>query len=166
MKDWRAVDSETITLPKPLRPFFPATNTRAGLKIHKVYSFGSNNIVGFHLSPARRHDSSQLRIDESWRDIGLLVDLGYASIDRIRRCKRHDVGLVMRLKKGWKPALLAMINAMGEQIELAGEPTRDGSASSRPSTSQALQTTAHPPAITGGGIGGKSLNWSRMFRNA
>lgn len=122
MKDWRAVDSETITLPKPLLPFFPATRTRAGLKIHKVYSFGCNNIVGFHLSPARRHDSSQLRIDESWRDIGLLVDLGYASIDRIRRCKRHGVGLVMRLKKGWKPALLAMINAMGEQIELAGEP--------------------------------------------
>ncbi len=36
MKDWRAVDSETLTLLPPLLPFFPATTARAGLKIHKT----------------------------------------------------------------------------------------------------------------------------------
>lgn len=122
MKDWRAVDSETVTLHDALLPFFPATSKRAGLKIHKTYSFGRNNIVGFHLSEARRHDSSQLRIDESWCGMGLLIDLGYASIERIRRCKRYDVGLVLRLKKGWKPSLLAMVDLAGERVELEGAP--------------------------------------------
>jgi hypothetical protein len=100
MKDWLAVDSETVTLYNALWPFFPATSKRAGVKLHKLYSFGRNNTVGVHLSAARRHDSSQFRIDESWRGKGLLVDLGYASLDRIRRCKRHGVGLILRLKKG------------------------------------------------------------------
>jgi hypothetical protein len=122
MKDWRAVDSETVTLRPDLLPVFPATTARAGLKIHKTYSFGRNNIVDFHLSPARCHDSSQLTIDDTWRDIGLLIDLGYASIDRIRRCKRHGVGLILRLKKGWKPALLALHELSGERVELSGEP--------------------------------------------
>ncbi|MFT5683349.1 MAG: hypothetical protein ACI8RZ_004280 [Myxococcota bacterium] len=122
MKDWRAVDSETVTLLPPLLSFFPATKKRAGLKIHKTDSFGRNNMVDFHLSPARRHDSSQLTIDETWRGMGLLIDLGYASIQRIRHCKRYDVGLILRLKKGWKPSLLAMVDLSGERVELAGKP--------------------------------------------
>ena len=138
MKDWRAVDSETVTLRDDLLPFFPATSKRAGVKLHKTYSFGRNNIVDIHLSEARRHDSSQLHIDESWRGIGLLVDLGYASIERIRRCKRYEVGLILRLKKGWKPSLLAVIDMAGERVELEGQPVSTGllempsSESSRP----------------------------------
>jgi len=88
MKDWRVVDSETVTLQKNLLPFFSATTKRAGVKIHKTFSFGRNTLVDVHLSPARQHDSPHLRIDESWRGYGLLIDLGYASSSGGHPCRR------------------------------------------------------------------------------
>ncbi len=57
VKDWLAVDSETVTLPDELAEVFPATSTAAGLKVHKVYSLGRNNIVGIEITPARDHDA-------------------------------------------------------------------------------------------------------------
>jgi len=122
MKDWRIVDSETIRLRPALEWLFPATSTKAALKIHKVFSLGRNNIIDFHISPAREHDSPHLEIDESWRGTGLLIDLGYASLDRIRKCRMHGVGLVMRLKSGWKPSLLRLAREGGELVELEGHP--------------------------------------------
>jgi len=120
-KDWRAVDSETITLRPALRWIFPAAKG-AGIKVHKVFSIGRNNIIDYRISPAVEHDSPHLQIDETWRGYGLLIDLGYASTDRIRRCKRHGVGLVMRLKSGWKPRLLKMVRDSGEVLYFEGEP--------------------------------------------
>ena len=64
---------------------------------------GRGNLVTFHLSPAREHDNPHLTVDEARRRTGLLVDLGYASFDLLRRCKAHDVRYVIRLKESWKP---------------------------------------------------------------
>ncbi|MSP73876.1 MAG: hypothetical protein EXR76_17225, partial [Myxococcales bacterium] len=58
--DWQVVDSETVTLRAPLAGAFPATSTPAGLKIHKRYSLGRGNIVGYDISPAREHDGPHL----------------------------------------------------------------------------------------------------------
>ena len=77
MKGWLAVDSETVTLPDELAENFPATSTAAGLKVHKVYSLGRNNIVGIEITPARYPDAPVLRLQERWRGMGLIVDLGY-----------------------------------------------------------------------------------------
>jgi Transposase DDE domain len=54
------------------------------------------------LSPAREHDSRNLEIDASWRGCGLLVDLAYASVARLRACNTHGVRLVIRLKDNLK----------------------------------------------------------------
>jgi hypothetical protein len=59
--------------------------------------------VRYHFSPAREHDSRHLTIDEAWRGCGLLADLGYASLERLRACHAHDVRFVIRLKDNWKP---------------------------------------------------------------
>jgi hypothetical protein len=55
------------------------------------------------LSPAREHDSRHLQIDESWRGYGLLADLAYASLARLRACDTHGVRYVIRLQENWKP---------------------------------------------------------------
>jgi len=71
--------------------------------VHKVLSVGCGAPVGYHFSPAREHDSRHLQIDESWQGCGLLADLAYASLARLRACNAYGVRLVIRLKDNWKP---------------------------------------------------------------
>ena len=103
VKDWYIVDSTTVTVRDALREEFPGTGDYAAIKVHKVLSVGCGAPVRYHFSPAREHDSRHLHIDESWRDCGLLADLAYASLDRLRACEAHGVRFVIRLKDNWKP---------------------------------------------------------------
>ena len=125
MKDWIVVDSETVILPDDLAETFPATSTPAGLKVHKYFSLGRNNIVDFEITPARDHDAPILQLDERWRGMGLIVDLGYVSLDLLRRCTDLGIGLVIRLKKGWKPRMLRTVDEFGDLIDIHGEPVQD-----------------------------------------
>jgi hypothetical protein len=56
-----------------------------------------------HVRPAREHDSRYLTIDASWRGYGLLAELAYASLDRLRACESPGVRFVIRLQETWKP---------------------------------------------------------------
>jgi len=103
VKDWYIVDSTTVRVRDALRKEFPGTGEYAAIKVHKVLSVGCGALVRYHFSPAREHDSRHLTIDESWRGYGLLADLGYASIERLRACDAHGVSVVIRLKDNWKP---------------------------------------------------------------
>jgi putative transposase len=103
--DWLIVDSTTVRLHDALKPLYPGAGDYAALKLHKILSVGLGTTVAYHWSPAREHDSPHLKLDESWRGKGLLVDLGYASLQRLRDCRRFDVTIVMRLKENWKPKL-------------------------------------------------------------
>ena len=103
VRDWHIVDSSTVRLHDALREEFPGTGEYAALKVHKRLSVGIGCVYDFHLSAARDHDAPHLQIDESWRGLGLLVDLGYASLKLIEDCTRHEVHFVMRLKENWKP---------------------------------------------------------------
>jgi hypothetical protein len=101
--DWYIVDATTITVREALLEEFPGTGSYAAIKVHKVLSVGCGAPVQYHFSPAREHDSRHLTIDESWRGYGLLADLAYASLDRLRACDTHGVRFVIRLKENWKP---------------------------------------------------------------
>ena len=57
--------------------------------------------------------------------MGLIVDLGYVSLELIRECERLDIYLVIRLKKGWKPRVLRTNDELGELLEIDGEPVLD-----------------------------------------
>jgi putative transposase len=103
VKDWYIVDATTVTVRGALREEFPGTGDYAAIKVHKVLSVGCGAPVRYHFSPAREHDSRHLHIDESWRDCGLLADLAYASLARLRACEEYDVRFVIRLKDNWKP---------------------------------------------------------------
>jgi hypothetical protein len=103
VKDWYIVDSTTVRVRDALRAEFPGTGEYAALKVHKVLSVGCGAPVRYHFSPAREHDSRHLEIDASWRGCGLLVDLAYASVARLRACNTHGVRFVIRLKDNWKP---------------------------------------------------------------
>ena len=103
VQDWYIVDSTTVRVRDALREEFPGTGEYAAIKVHKVLSVGCGAPVRYHFSPAREHDSRHLTIDESWRGYGLLADLGYASIERLRACDAHGVSVVIRLKDNWKP---------------------------------------------------------------
>jgi hypothetical protein len=103
VNDWYIVDSTTVKVRDALQDEFPGTGDYAALKVHKVLSVGSGAPVHYHFSPAREHDSRHLTIDESWRGCGLLADLAYASLARLRACHEHGVRFVIRLKDNWKP---------------------------------------------------------------
>jgi hypothetical protein len=101
--DWYIVDATTVKVRDALREEFPGTGGYAALKVHKVLSVGCGAPVQYHFSPAREQDSPPLQIDESWRGYGLLADLAYASLDRLRACNTHGVRYVIRLQENWKP---------------------------------------------------------------
>jgi hypothetical protein len=123
--DWLIVDSTTVRLDDRLQADYPGTGEYAALKVHKTLSVGCGTVVDYHFSPAREHDSPHLELDESWREKGLLVDLGYASLERLRQCQRYGVRIVIRLKQGWKPKVERIVRgdlsrtfAPGTDLEL------------------------------------------------
>ena len=109
VRDWHIVDSTTVQLADELKGEYPGTGDYAALKVHKRYSVGIGTTVAYHLSPAREHDSLHLHIDESWRGLGLLCDLGYASFARLLDCETHGVKYVVRLKENWKPKVQRVV---------------------------------------------------------
>lgn len=103
VEDWFIFDSETVTLRPALAEVYPGSGSPAAVKVHKELSVGRGCMSDYHLSPAKEHDSPHLVIDERYRNMGLLIDLGYASLVRIRDCERYNVKFVERLKGSWKP---------------------------------------------------------------
>jgi hypothetical protein len=101
--DWIIVDATTCRLPDAFLDVYPSTGDYAALKVHKHLSIGTGCAVHYHFSPAVEHDSPHLTIDASWAGKGLLCDLAYASIKRLRACQKHGVSFVIRLKDNWKP---------------------------------------------------------------
>lgn len=102
VEDWHIVDSMTVALEKELMSEYPGAGDYAALKVHKRYSVGVGTTIAFHLSPARDHDAPHLQLDETWRGLGLLCDLGYASHKLLRDCEAFGVRYVIRLKENWK----------------------------------------------------------------
>lgn len=107
--DWRVFDSTTVRLDDALVDTFPGTGDYAALKIHKEWSVGTGNLLAYKITAAREHDSPHLFIDEHRRGTGLLVDLGYASIERLVECAKYDVQYVIRLKENWKPTVERLV---------------------------------------------------------
>jgi hypothetical protein len=103
VQDWYIVDSTMVKVRDALREEFPGAGEYAALKVHKVLSVGCGAPVHYHFSPAREHDSRHLEIEASWQGRGLLVDLAYASLARLRACNAHGVRVIIRLKEHWKP---------------------------------------------------------------
>jgi putative transposase len=103
VKDWYIVDSTMVRVRDALIGDFRGAGAYAAIKVHKVLSVGCGAPVQYHFSAAREHDSPHLQIDESWQGYGLLADLAYASLARLRACETYDVRFVIRLKDNWKP---------------------------------------------------------------
>ena len=111
VRDWWIVDSTTVKLSNRLTKDFPGTGDYAAVKVHKTLSVGRGSVVDYHFSPAREHDSPHLVLDESWRGLGLLIDLGYASLARLQDCQRFGISVIIRLKDGWKPKVQRVARA-------------------------------------------------------
>lgn len=118
--DWHIVDSTTVKLDKALIAEYPGAGEYAALKVHKRFSVGLGTAIDYHLSPAREHDNIHLTIDESWRGLGVLLDLGYASFKLIRDCNEHGVHFVIRLKESWKPKVQHVARGHVTRTFLAG----------------------------------------------
>lgn len=116
VKDWFIFDSETVTLRPALADVFPGSGSPAAVKVHKELSVGRGCMSGFHFSPAIEHDSPHLTIDERYSGMGLLIDLGYVSIERIAACEKYNVMFVERLKDNWKPKVQRIVRG-----EIRGE---------------------------------------------
>jgi len=119
-RDWHVVDSETVKLHDALKNPYPGTGDYAALKVHKRFSVGVGTLYDYSLSSAREHDARHLEIDETWRGLGLIVDLGYASLKLIQDCEKHDVRFVMRLKEGWKPKVERLLRGEFSRTFFAG----------------------------------------------
>lgn len=101
--DFHIVDSSTVKLPIELIEEYPGAGDYAALKVHKRLSVGTGTVVSYSISPAREHDARHFALDESWRKLGLLADLGYASLKLLRDCQAFETVYVIRLKDNWKP---------------------------------------------------------------
>jgi len=106
--DWLIFDSETITLRAALEDDFRGSGSPAAIKVHKELSVGRGCMTYCHFGPAREHDAPNLVVDERYRNKGMLVDLGYASLAFIRDCRDHGARYVMRLKDNWKPRVTSI----------------------------------------------------------
>src|SRR5919106_4230243 len=120
VQDWYIVDSTTVTVRDALREEFPGTGDYAAIKVHQVLSVGCGAPVRYPFSPAREHDSRHLTGDESWRGYGLLADLAYASLARLRACEAHGVRCVIRLKDNWKPKVHSIARGQVTQTFFPG----------------------------------------------
>ena len=120
VSDWHIVDSTTVRLDDNLMHVFPGTGDYAAAKIHKRFSVGLGTLYGYSISPAREHDAPHLTVDESWRGLGLLADLGYASLKLLADCQEHGVHFVIRLKENWKPRVLAVGRGDFRKVFLPG----------------------------------------------
>jgi hypothetical protein len=105
VKDWDLVDATTVRGRDALQDEFPGAGADAALKVHTVLAVGCGAPVRYHFSPAREHDSRHLQIDASWQGCGLLADLAYASLARLRACHSHGVRFVIRLTDNWQPTI-------------------------------------------------------------
>ncbi len=88
VRDWHIVDSTTLKLHEALLAEYPGDGKYAALKVHKRLSVRTGTVYSYHLSPAREHDAPHLVLDESFRGLELLVDLGYASFPSSRTARR------------------------------------------------------------------------------
>jgi hypothetical protein len=103
VNDWDIGESPTVTVRDALREAFPGTGDDAAITVHTVLSGGCGAPGRDHCRPAREHASRHLPIDEAWRSGGLLADLGYASLERLRTCEAHEGRCVIHLQDPWKP---------------------------------------------------------------
>ena len=90
VSDWIIVDSTTVKLDDSLKEVYPGTGKYAALKVHKQFSVGVGTTVGYHLSPAKEHDSKQkdLRAGGSVVCFGMETEFGpvvYRSLSEGRR---------------------------------------------------------------------------------
>ena len=120
VSDWHIVDSTTVRLDDSLMHVFPGAGDYAAAKVHKRFSVGLGTLYDYSISPAREHDAPHLVIDESWRGLGLLADLGYASLKLLADCQEHGVHFVIRLKENWKPRVLAVGRGDFRKVFLPG----------------------------------------------
>jgi hypothetical protein len=103
VEDWFIFDSETVTLRPALSDVYPGSGSPAAVKVHKELSVGRGCMTDYHLSPAQDHDSPHLIVDERYRNMGLLIDLGYVSFERLRQFAKYNITFVQRLHESWKP---------------------------------------------------------------
>ena len=89
VSDWRIVDATTVRLRDELVDTYPGAGDYAALKVHKEWSVGTGNLCAYKITPARDHDSPHLMVDESRRGTGLIADLAYVSLVRLRDCDAH-----------------------------------------------------------------------------
>jgi hypothetical protein len=120
VRDWHIMDSMTVKLPKALIGEYRGTGDYAALKIHKRFSVGVGTTIDYRLSPAREHDALHLAVDETWRGLGLLCDLGYASLRLLLDCEQHNVRYVIRLKDNWKPKVMTVVRGTVTETFAAG----------------------------------------------
>ena len=113
VSDWRIVDATTVRLRGELVDTFPGAGDYAALKVHKEWSVGTGNLYAYKITPARDHDSPHLAVDGTRRGTGLIADLAYVSLVRLRECDTHDVRYVVRLKDDWKPTVDRLVRGTG-----------------------------------------------------
>jgi putative transposase len=120
VKDWLVFDSTTVRLPRASKELYRGTGDYAALKVHKVYSIGTNNLVSYTLSPAAEHDARHFDLTDDLRGYGILFDLAYVSLARLEACNTRHIKYVCRLKNDWKPTVTRLVR--GTCIEpLGGE---------------------------------------------
>ena len=118
VRDIRAIDGSTVTLPERASRFFPSTDSKlGGFKITATLSVLEDLLVSAHITDARQHDRKAFRLPEKIRAVLHLMDRGYsdhqlfADIDDAKgyfviRLKLCSQPIVERIRSGLAAAHL------------------------------------------------------------
>jgi hypothetical protein len=106
--DWILVEATQVHLEDALIDEYLGTSGQASMKLHKHFSVGVGTTIRYDMTPRKEQDITHLHLDESWRGLVLMVDLGYASKRLLNECEQYGArgqGVQLRQREGHPPLL-------------------------------------------------------------
>jgi putative transposase len=104
VRDVRAVDATTVTLPKRASPFFPSTDSKlGGFKITATLSVLEDILVEMQVTDARRHDRKAFGLPAIVKAVLYLMDRGYSDHQLFAHIADGGGYFIIRLKSSSCP---------------------------------------------------------------
>ena len=106
VRDVRAIDASTVTLPASASSFFPSTDSRlGGFKITATLSVLEDLLVAIQVTDARQHDRKALALPTSVEGVLHLMDRGYSDHRLFAQIDDGKGYFIIRLKSSSRPTI-------------------------------------------------------------
>ena len=106
VRDVRAIDGSTVTLPQRASPFLPSTDSKhGGFKITAALSLLEDLLISAHITDARQHDRKALVLPKVIESVLYLMDRGYSDHGLFADIDDGKGLFIIRLKSSSHPKI-------------------------------------------------------------